>query len=358
MRAVQVVEYNKPYQINTVAVPQPGPHDIIVKVAVASYCHTDALVASGVFGTQLPVTASHEGSGTVAAIGSAVTTFKPGDRVMCGIPLHPCDKCLDCTGPEEGWRQYCMHTAGHVGVHTDGCLAEYVRVDERMSTHVPDSVSLLFSAPLACAGRTIWRGVAQAQLKPGDWLAIVGAGGGLGHLGIQFAKTQGIKVIAIDARDQGLTLSSEYGADVVVDAREGKDAVVEQVKRVTSGKGADSSIVLTDAADGTALSAAVTRMHGTVIQIALPENVSVPFHELIFRDIRLKGSLLASAGESDAMMESIAKHGIKVKTVVFEGLDKIDELLQAVHGGKIQGKAVVVVDLEQIEAEKNLGAGH
>lgn len=103
-----MVEFNKPYQINNVAVPDPsrlGPHDLLVKIAAASYCHTDSMIQSGVFETKLPITASHEGAGTVVAGGANVRDWA-GARVMCGLPFHPCGTCGDCTGPNEGWRQY------------------------------------------------------------------------------------------------------------------------------------------------------------------------------------------------------------------------------------------------------------
>jgi propanol-preferring alcohol dehydrogenase len=185
MKAIQVVEFNKPYKINEVDVPSNlDPSDLLVKVAVASNCHTDSMVWSGVFGTKLPCTASHEGAGTIVALGSAAEDrgFKVGQRVMCGLPLHPCGVCTDCLGPENQV-QYCRNLDGHVGVQVDGCFAEYVRVDSRSTTPLPDEVSLLSAAPLACAGRTIWRGVLQTGLKSGEWVAIVGSGGGLGHLG-------------------------------------------------------------------------------------------------------------------------------------------------------------------------------
>ena len=186
MKAVQVVEFNKPYQINTVDVPTDlHPTDLLVKVAVASNCHTDSMVQSGVFGSKLPQTASHEGAGTVVALGKDAEGrgFQVGDRVMCGLPFHPCGSCGDCLGPE-GQTQYCTNVdPGHVGVHVDGCFAEYVKVDSRSTTKLPDEVTFLSAAPLACAGRTIWRGVLQAGLKKGECLAIVGSGGGLGHLG-------------------------------------------------------------------------------------------------------------------------------------------------------------------------------
>ena len=356
MRAIQVTEYHKPYQINTIPVPSPlEPHDLLLKIAVASNCHTDSMVQNGVFNTALPVTASHEGAGTVVAIGSAVTNFKIGDRVMSGIPLHPCGRCHDCLGPEKQ-KQYCENIKGHVGVTTDGCFAEYARVDSRSSTVLPDAVSFLSAAPLACAGRTVWRAVLQTELKAGEWVCFVGSGGGLGHLGVQFAKALGLKVIGIDARDEGLGLTKEYGADVVVDARKGKEEAVKAVREVTGGMGADATVNLSDASSAAGLACAVTKMHGLMVQIAQPDNIEIPFPEIIFRDIRVRGSLICSPEESKSMLKCIAEHGVTVKTNPFYGLDKIEDLVSMVHGGKIQGKAIIVVDNEQIKREKELGA--
>lgn len=352
------MQYNKPYEIRNVPVPSEikGP-DMLVKVAVASNCHTDSMVLSGVFDPQSkpPLTASHEGAGTVVAVGDEVKNFKVGDRVMCGLPYHPCGACQDCLGPEN-YRQYCPNVKGHCGVMRDGFFAEYAIVDSRSSTPLPDAVTFESAAPLACAGRTIWRGVLQANLKAGEWLCLVGSGGGLGHLGIQFAKALGLKVIGIDARDDGLTLTKETGADVTLDARQGKDQIVQQVQKVTSGAGADATITISDARDAAGIACAVTKMHGTMVQIAQPDEVVIPFAELIFRDIRVHGSLLCSPEESKRMLDVIAEHGIKVKTNPFQGLDKIKQLTELVHGGKIQGKAIVIVDQAQIEKEKELGA--
>ncbi|ROV88896.1 hypothetical protein VSDG_08909 [Cytospora chrysosperma] len=363
MKAIQVVEYDKPYEINTIPVPNPqklGPFDLLVKVAAASYCHTDSMIRSGTFDTALPIVASHEGAGTVVAAGP-MSEIKPGDRVMCGLPCHPCGKCPDCTGLNENWRQYCTNTEGHCGVHRDGFLAEYALCDARSTTKLPNEVSLVSAAPLACAGRTVWRGVEQAGLKKGKWLAIVGSGGGLGHLGVQFAKKKGLKVIGIDARDEGLELSKAMGADVVLDARKDKDEVVRQVQDLTreanpGNPGVDATVVLSDAESAAALGCAITKLHGTMVQVAQPSEVVIPFMELVFRDIRVKGSVLSSPEESNAMVSFIAEHGVKVETNVFEGLDKIDDLLTMVRSGKIRGKAVIIIDQDQIEKEKQLGA--
>lgn len=263
-------QFNKPYTIHNVPTPKDlGPYDLLVKVAVASLCHTDGMVSAGVFGTKLPCTASHEGAGTVASVGSSVQGFSLGDRIMCGIFRNMCGVCSDCQGPEN-YSQYCPNNEGGIGVHIDGAFADYVIVDSRMACKLPDKVSFTTAAPLACAGCTIFRGVLQANLVQGsgEWLAIVGSGGGLGHLGIQFAKALGLNVIGIDARDEGLELSKATGADIVIDARIGNEKVVEQVKKVTGGNGADATVNVSDAKSAAATACAVTKMHGLMVQIA------------------------------------------------------------------------------------------
>ncbi|KKY36419.1 putative zinc binding dehydrogenase [Diaporthe ampelina] len=224
------------------------------------------MIQSGIFGTALPITASHEGAGTVVAAGSSAD-LKPGDRVMCGLPFHPCGKCPDCTGPNEG----------------------------------------------------------------------------------------------IDARDDGLQLSEALGADVVIDARKGQEAVVKQVHEATrdanpGDPGVDATVTLSDASTAAALGCAITKKHATMVQIAQPKDVVIPFQEFVFRDIRVKGSVVSSPEESNAMVRFIADAGIKVKTDIFYGLDQIENLVDKVHSGKIQGKAVIVIDKEQISKEEQLGA--
>jgi propanol-preferring alcohol dehydrogenase len=114
----------------------------------------------------------------------------------------------------------------------------------------------------------VYKGVLLAGLKKGEWLGLLGSGGGLGHLGVQFAKVLGLKVVGVDARDEGLELTRKAGADVVVDARKGDEAVVKEVKKVTNGEGVAATVNISDAKTATATSCAITRMHGTVIQVA------------------------------------------------------------------------------------------
>ncbi|MCJ1431733.1 hypothetical protein MMC27_001088 [Xylographa pallens] len=354
MIAAQVVEFNKPYRIHSIPTPSPSSihaYDLIVRIAVASLCHTDSMVARGSFHSHLPITGSHEGAGTVVAIGSAVTNFSLGDRVMCGIKTHRCMECRTCRGPEE-YRNYCPNNDGDLGIRRDGAFAEYAVCDARESNRLPDGVDFELAAPLACAGRTIFRAVKRARLEKGQWLGLVGSGGGLGHLGIQFAKALGLKVVGIDARDEGLALSREYGADEVIDVRKGKEAVVQEVMRATEGMGCHATVNLSDAASAAETACAVTMMHGRMIQIAQPDRVSVPMEEFIFRDIHVEGSLLCTVQQGQEMLEVVAKNGITVKTNMFYGLEQLPELVESAHSGRMQGKGLIIVDEEAVKKEQ------
>lgn len=213
---------------------------------------------------------------------------------------------------------------------------------------VPDSVSLVDAAPLACAGCTIYRAIIVSEAKKGDTLAMVGAGGGLGHLGIQMALAQGIKVFAIDARDEALELCKKAGAEHVFDARKGKEEVVKQVQDLTGGLGADATLNLSEHETAAPLACAVTKMHGNMIQISQPAIVNIPFTEVIFRDVRVKGSLVAGQEQSADMLRMVGEHGIKVETNVFKGLSEVPKMMDLAHSGKMKGKAVCVVDESQV----------
>lgn len=273
MLAAQIMKFNDPHSINKIPVPTASdlrPHEILLKVAVAGLCHSDLEYLKGTFpDIMLPVTGSHEGTGTLIAKGSDITHLNIGDRILAGQTFGRCGKCDICQGPEN-YRHYCPNRETMMSVHRNGAFQEYLVVDGREAAVIPDKMSFATAAPLACAGMTSWRGVKQCGLSAGDWIGIVGSGGGLGHLAVQFAKKCfGLKVVGVDARDEGLALTKEAGADLVVDAREGKEKVVKQVHEVTGGKGVKATMNVSDAKSAVPTSSAITMNHGTVVQVAL-----------------------------------------------------------------------------------------
>jgi propanol-preferring alcohol dehydrogenase len=153
-------------------------------------------------------------------------------------------------------------------VQVGGAFAEYLLADSRNSCILLNSIDFVSAAPLACAGITVWRGLLEAKLSKGQTLGIVGSGGGLSHLLIAFAKAHGLKVVGVDARDEGLQLLREAGADTVLDAREGIETVVKKIQNVTGGIGAAATINLSEAKSAAGLACSMTAKHGHMIQIA------------------------------------------------------------------------------------------
>jgi alcohol dehydrogenase, propanol-preferring len=115
-----------------------------------------------------------------------------------------------------------------------------------------------------------------------------------------------------------------------------------------------TSIVLSDASPATELGAAITRMQGTLVQVAQPAKVVLRFQEIIFRDIRLVGSLLASQSQLQDLVNFVVEHRIRVETKVFDGLNTLHEVLRLAHEGKIPGKLVVAMDKEAVEKVKQV----
>ena len=119
---------------------------------------------------------------------------------------------------------------------------------------------------------------------------------------------------------------------------------MERVREFTGGAGgADATVNLSDAESAAGLACAVTRMHGTMVQVAQPESVSFPFQEVVFRDVRVRGSLLCSRKEAEEMLKLVAKGGILVRRKVVQGLEGVEELVKDTEEGKIVGKGVVVL---------------
>lgn len=129
-----------------------GEYDMLVKVAAASLCHTDGMVTEGIMGTKLPCIASHEGAGTVVQVGSAITEFSVGSRILCSLTYHRCHDCADCESQEP---QYCQNIEGFLGVTLNGSFAEFQVVDGRECCKIPDNLKFASAAPLACAGITV-----------------------------------------------------------------------------------------------------------------------------------------------------------------------------------------------------------
>src|SRR5450830_1724414 len=230
MKAAVVEQLGQPLVLRDVPVPVPGPGQILVKTEACGVCHTDLHAARGDWPVKPtpPFIPGHEGIGLVVAMGTGVTEVQLGDRV--GVPwlYSACGHCEHCLS---AWETVCAE-AEFGGYTKNGGFAEYIIADPNYVAHIPAGLSAVDAAPLICAGITSYKGIKETQAKPGEWVVISGIGG-LGHLGVQYAKAMGLHVCAVDIDDNKLAHATRLGADAVVNAKHG-DPVAAVVK-ITGG---------------------------------------------------------------------------------------------------------------------------
>ena len=192
MRAQFLDAFKEPYTLRTVPLPQLShPDDILIRVDAASYCHTDHVLAEGQmpgFPKSFPHIGCHEFSGTVVSHFSQPSSdaiqFGKGSRVgVTGRAFRACRECFECQGSKDpiaddgkGYSVHCTRAENN-GISKDGGFAEYAVVDARQLAPIPDVLSAVETAPLMCAGITIYAALKRCHLQPGDRVAIIGAGG-------------------------------------------------------------------------------------------------------------------------------------------------------------------------------------
>ncbi|GME28938.1 Alcohol dehydrogenase superfamily zinc-containing [Neofusicoccum parvum] len=350
MRAARLTEFNKPYELLEIPVPTIGPNDLLLKIGAAGFCHTDHQVYEGVYKTHLPITPSHEPVGTVVAVGEAAAKqgWTRGQRAGTLLFQHACGACHRCRthrqpGEDKPDARFCERVE-MAGLQHDGGFAEYMAADADAASPLPDGLPLEQAAPLMCAGATVWAGIAAARLRPGVPVAVVGVGG-LGQLAVQFLKALGHPTVAIDNRVEGLELASEVGpealrADAVVDFK--ADDAAEQVARFAGEGGAVAAVIVcTESVEATEWSLKLLQPHGVVVPLGLPvEGFHFNAFDIVFKELIVRGSLVATKGQVDEMLAVVDKHGIRshVTTVGFEDVPRLPELYMDKH---LKGRLVL-----------------
>ncbi|KAF2439595.1 alcohol dehydrogenase-like protein [Karstenula rhodostoma CBS 690.94] len=360
MRGQFLEAYKQPYQLCTVPIPEPShPDDVLIRVDAASYCHTDYVLAEGQmpgFPNSFPHIGCHEFAGTIVSHSARpspdAVRFKIGTRVgVTGRAFHACRECFECQGckdpiaeDEKGYSVHCTRAENN-GISKDGGFAEYAVVDSRQLAPIPDKLSAAETAPLMCAGITIYAALKRCQLGSGDRVAIMGAGGGLGHLGLQYATKMGFKVLGIDAADGPLSLarSLDTGARII-DARSEKAAdVVQQLgvedgKRDLGEKGVDAVIILPESQAAFDYGMTLLKSHGKCVVVSFPEaGFHMSSRDIVFRDISIIGSLVGSNRTLREMLNFSADHGIRAvaKSFPLSGLNTLVEDYHKGGGGKL-----------------------
>jgi propanol-preferring alcohol dehydrogenase len=335
MQAAVVTAFGKPLEIQEWDVPSPGPGQILVKTEACGVCHTDLHAARGDWPLKptLPFIPGHEGIGLVVALGAGVTIVKEGDRV--GVPwlYSACGHCEYCL---KAWEPVCPE-AEFGGYTKNGGFAEYILADPNYVAHVPKGLSARNAAPLICAGITTYKGIKEANVKAGEWIAISGAGG-LGHLAIQYAKVMGLQICAIDIDDDKLALAKSLGADLLINAKQGDPAAT--LKKETGG-GAHGVLITAPSLSAFKQGIEMTRKCGTCVLVGLPPgDFPVPLFGVVADCITIRGSFVGNR-EDMAEALSFAVDGRVKADIEMQPLSAINQVFDRLQHGKVAGRVVL-----------------
>src|SRR4051794_27013831 len=269
MQAIRLTAWEQPARLVDVPTPEPGPGELLVRVAGAGLCHSDLHLMhwpAGALPYALPFTLGHEVSGVVAALGPGADGPEPGTPVLVYGPWG-CGRCPACSiGAEmlcDGERQ-----GRGAGLGRDGGLAEYLVVPSARLTVPLDGLDPVAAAPLADAGLTPYHAIRRALglLGPGTSAIVLGVGG-LGHVAIQLLKAlTPARVVAVDRRDAALALASRSGADAALRATE---LTGPGLRRAAGMRGAALVLDCVGSDDTLALAAAAVSPGGHVSVIGL-----------------------------------------------------------------------------------------
>src|ERR1700722_13041317 len=338
MHAAVVVAFGKPLEFREYDIPTPGPGEILIKTEACGVCHTDLHAANGDWPLKPnpPFTPGHEGIGLVVALGAGVTAVKEGERVggpwLYSARGH-CEYCITA------WETVCAK-AEFGGYTKNGGFAEYMIGDPNYVAHIPNGLGAKQAAPLICAGITTYKGVKQTEAKPGEWIVISGAGG-LGHLGIQYAKAMGLQVCAVDIDDGKLAHATKLGADMVVNAKHGEPA--EGVNKPNTG-GARGVLITAPSLGAFKQGVAMTRKRGTCVLVGLPPgDVPLPLFDVVANCITVRGSFV---GNREDMAEALAfaAQGKVKADIELQPLGAINDVFTRLQHGEVPSR--VVLDFE------------
>ncbi|KAG6865643.1 hypothetical protein C0991_000813 [Blastosporella zonata] len=286
-----------------------------------------------------PLIGGHEGVGEIVAIGNHTTDspVKVGDRV--GIKWLA-GSCLNCEQCRKGREQNCVE-AKLSGYTVDGTFSEYVVSFVRHVTPIPKGLDSNAAASILCAGVTVFRALKYSQTTEGDWVVLPGAGGGLGHLAIQYAKDMGLRVIAIDSGAEKKKLCHDLGADVWIDFKTSQD-VVADVKKATDGLGAHSAIVTTASSTGYTQAVDYLRCGGTLMVVGLPgkANLEASIFFTVFKSISILGSYVGNRQDAIEAIDIAARGRVKCHFELRK-IDDLQKIYEDMTKGAISGRVVV-----------------
>ncbi|EMD36540.1 hypothetical protein CERSUDRAFT_84717 [Gelatoporia subvermispora B] len=317
-----------------------SPGECLVKLEYSGVCHSDLHFMLGEFrAPKLPHVGGHEGVGHIIAIGehTGASAVKVGDRVGIKWILDTCMQCEMCLS---GAEQYCEKR--RLAGFTDwGTFGEYVVAFVNHLVPIPENVPSPAAAPILCAGVTVYTALKVSHSNVGDWVTITGAGGGLGHLAVQYAVAMGLRVIAIDSGEDKKKVCLELGAEKWIDFKESKD-MIQDVRAAADGIGPHTALIATGTQAPYIQASLYLRPGGKLLVVGLPAG---PLNGLLLtpiavRGIQLIGTALGSRKDVAEALALVARGKVTPHYQVVP-LDQINTVLEEMQNGKIVGRVVL-----------------
>lgn len=334
MKAAQISKAGAEFELVERGIPEPGPRQVRVKVEACGICHSDVLVKEGLWpGLQYPRVPGHEVAGRVDAVGDDVANWKKGDRV--GVGWHGghdfvCDHC------RRGDFSMCINRKV-TGIDFDGGYAEYMIAPAEALALIPDKLPAEEAGPFMCAGVTVYNALRNSGARPGNVVAVQGIGG-LGHLGVQYARKMGFQTIALGRGKDKEPLAKKLGAHHYIDSD-----LVDPVKELQKLGGA--RVILATAPSAKAISSVVDGLgvNGNLLIPAAPNDpLTISVMPLIMGRRQISGWYSGTARDSQDTLEFSALSGVHPMIEKFP-LNSVGEAYERMHTGKVRFRVVLTL---------------
>uniref|UniRef100_A0A8H7K512 alcohol dehydrogenase n=1 Tax=Bionectria ochroleuca TaxID=29856 RepID=A0A8H7K512_BIOOC len=321
-------------------VASPGPDEALVHVMYSGVCHTDLHTVLGDWplARKLPLVGGHEGVEIVVAKGELVTNFEIGDHAGIKWLNGTCQKCYFC---QQGDEQLCVKPLLS-GYTVDGTFQQYAIAKAAQLAHIPKECNLEDVAPIMCAGLTVYKGLKESGVHPGQYVAIVGAGGGLGCYALQYAKAMGINCIAVDIGPEKAKICKELGAVAFVDYKESSHIMTDLQAAIPDGLGPHAVILLATHEEPFHHASRFVRSHGTVVCIGMPGHATIvaPVFDTVVRMVCIKGSYIGNSEDTAEAIELFRLGMINAPHKVI-GLSQLQQVYDLMVKDEIVGRYLV-----------------
>jgi D-arabinose 1-dehydrogenase-like Zn-dependent alcohol dehydrogenase len=335
MKAAQITKPGGEFEFVEREIPRPGPHQVRTKVEACGICHSDVLVTEGLWpGLQYPRVPGHEIAGRIDEIGSDVRHWTKGQRV--GVGWHG-GHCFVCDPCRRGEFSMCSNRK-ITGIDFDGGYSEYMVVGVEAVAAIPDELPAEEAGPFMCAGVTVFNALRNSGARAGDVVAVHGIGG-LGHLGVQYARQMGFKTVAIGRGKDKEELARKLGAHHYIDSDATNGALELQ-------KFGGARVILATAPSGKAISSLIEGLsaNGEAIIPAAPQDpLSFNAFSLISGKRSVVGAYSGTARDSQDTLEFSRQTGVHPMIEKFP-LSRVNDAYEQMHSGRVRFRAVLMME--------------